>query len=95
MTSFSQVPEHGGTVLATRGAKRSIRRHSDGVNVSSVSQEVGAELAVSQVPDLDNLVPSGRDDERDAQVRRESDARNPFLVTFFVNGEFALTEGVP
>merc|ERR1712126_309510 len=53
-----QVPEHGLGVLATAGAQRAVGGHGDGVQVSSVADVVGLQLAVSQVPHLDVLVPT-------------------------------------
>jgi hypothetical protein len=47
-----QVPEHGGAVLATRGAERTIRRDSYGVDVAGVSDMVGLYLAGGEFPDL-------------------------------------------
>ena len=90
-----EVPEHSGTVLTTRSAERTIGRHGNGVNVASVAHEVGAELAVVEVPDLDDAVPTGRDDERNLEVRAETDAGDPFLVAIFLDGVLALTESVP
>ena len=53
-----QVPKHGSSVLSSRGTERTIGRHADSVEVSGVSDEVVAELAVGQVPDLDKTVPT-------------------------------------
>jgi hypothetical protein len=47
-----QVPQHGGTVLATGSAQRSIGRDGDGVDVASVTDVVGLDAARSQFPDL-------------------------------------------
>jgi hypothetical protein len=44
VTTLSQVPEHSGTVLTTRGAERTVRGHGNGVDVTLVADEVGAEL---------------------------------------------------
>jgi hypothetical protein len=51
-----QVPQHGSVVLTTGGSKGTIRRDTDSVQVSSVSNQVVAMLVVGQVPDLDKLV---------------------------------------
>ena len=48
-----QVPEHGGTVLATGGAKRSIGGDGDGVDVAGVTDVVGLQAAGSELPNLD------------------------------------------
>ena len=66
-----QVPEHGPGVLAAAGAEGAIRRQSDGVKISSVTNVVGLQLAVGQVPDLDVLVPSGGDNDGIGVVGRE------------------------
>jgi len=90
-----EVPEHSSTVFTTRSAERTIGGDSDSVDVTVVAHEVGAELAVVEVPDLDDAVPTGRDDERNLGVRGEANAGNPFFVAIFLDGVFALTEGVP
>lgn len=48
-----QVPEHGGTVLATGGAEGSIGRDGDGVDVAGVTDVVGLQAAGSELPNLD------------------------------------------
>ena len=48
-----QVPEHGGTVLATRGAEGSVGGDGDGVDVASVADVVSLELAGGEFPDLE------------------------------------------
>mmetsp|Transcript_7586 Transcript_7586/g.12768 ORF Transcript_7586/g.12768 Transcript_7586/m.12768 type:complete len:318 (-) Transcript_7586:37-990(-) len=93
--ALSQVPKDGSTVLATGGAQGAIGRHSNGVQVSTVTLEVGAELAVGQRPDLDKLVPASRHNDGGSQRRRELDARHPLSVAFLDNGELALTKSVP
>ena len=44
---------------------------------------------------LDDLVPTGRDDDRVHWVGREADARDPFGVTLILDLEFAFTKSVP
>lgn len=44
---------------------------------------------------LDDLVPTGRDNDGDDGVGREADARDPLGVAVFDNVELALAEGVP
>ena len=39
---------------------------------------VGLQLAVGQIPYLDQLVPSTGDDDRVAAIRGEADTRHPF-----------------
>jgi len=95
VTSFVEVPQHGGTVFATGGAQRTIRGDSDGVNIAGVSHQVGSELAVAEVPDLDNLVPSSRNNKRLVEVGGESHAGNPLSVAVFSHGVLAFTQSVP
>jgi len=47
-----QVPEHGGSVLATGGAERAIGGDGDGVDVAGVADVVGLELAGGELPNL-------------------------------------------
>lgn len=90
-----EIPKHGSTVFTTRGTERTIRGDSDSVDVTSVAHEVSAEFAVVQIPDLDDAIPTSRDNEGDLEVRAETDTADPFLVTIFLDGVFALTKSVP
>ena len=56
---------------------------------------MGAQLAVGQVPDLDQLVPAARDDQRVGRRGREAHARDPLGVAVLLDGVLALTERVP
>ena len=47
-----EVPEHGGTVLATGGAERAIGGDGDGVDVAGVTDVVSLELAGRELPNL-------------------------------------------
>ena len=47
-----EIPQHSFGVLAAGGAQRTVGRHGYGVQVSGVSDVVGLEPAVGQVPDL-------------------------------------------
>ena len=47
-----QVPEHGGTVLATGGAERAIGGDGDGVDVTGVTDVVSLDTAGGELPDL-------------------------------------------
>lgn len=47
-----QVPQHGGAVLATRRAERSIGGDRDGVDVASVADVISLDLASSELPNL-------------------------------------------
>ena len=90
-----EIPKHGLGVLAAGCAQGTIGRHGDGVQVSGVSNVVGLELAVGQVPDLNILVPSAGHDDGVLVVRREPDTRNPLSVTLLLDGVLALGQGVP
>ena len=60
-----------------------------------MSDEVGAELAVGEGPDLDQTVPSGGDDDRDGLGRGKADAGDPLGVSLLGDGVLALSKGVP
>lgn len=47
-----QVPEHGNTILATRGGEGSIGGDRDGVDVAGVAVVVCAEFALGELPNL-------------------------------------------
>lgn len=74
MLSFVQVPEHGLTVFATRSAERTVRRDSDSVEVSAMTDVVGFELAVCQVPDLNLVVPASRNDDGVGSIGAEANS---------------------
>ena len=54
MLAVVEVPKHGFGVLAAGGAEGAVGGHGDGVQVATVSDVVGLELAVGQVPYLEN-----------------------------------------
>jgi len=90
-----EIPEHGGSVLATGGAERSVWGDGDGVDVAGVADVVGLETAGRELPNLDELVPTTRNDDWVLWVWAEADAGNPLGVSLFSDGELAVTEGVP
>lgn len=47
-----EVPQHGGTVLATGGAQGTIGGDGNGVDVAGVADVVGLQLAGGELPDL-------------------------------------------
>jgi len=53
-----QIPKHGSSILSSRSTKGAIGGYTDSVEVSSVSNEVISELAVSQGPNLNKTIPS-------------------------------------
>jgi len=89
------IPEHGGTVLTSRRAEGTVRRDGDRVDRGAVAREVVAELAVVQVPHLDELVPTARNDQWLLGRRREAHAAHPVGVGIIGDGVLALSEGVP
>lgn len=93
--AFGQVPKHSNSVLSAGSTEGSIRRYGDYVEVARVALKVRAELAVAEVPYLDELVPASGNNERILSGRRESDARNPLSVAIVVDGELAFSKGVP
>lgn len=90
-----QVPQESLGVLATRGAKGTIRRNGDGVQVAVVTVVVVLQLAVSQVPDLDGTIPTAGNNDGVGVVGGEAYARYPIGVTIFLDGEFAFSQSVP
>jgi hypothetical protein len=98
--ALNQVPEKSVAALATRCAQRTVRAHRDGIDVSSVAAENGAELAVREVPHLDVAVPGAGDNHRLEGVGREADTGDPSGVALAsavvtADGVLALTECVP
>lgn len=47
------------------------------------------------IPNLDSLVPRGRNNEGGLGILEELNSRNPIVVSALLDGEFALTNGVP
>jgi hypothetical protein len=90
-----QVPEHDNTVLTSGSTERTIGRDGNSVDITVVADEVGTELELGQIPDLDELVPTTRNDDRVGRVGGETDTRDPFGVTIFGDVVLALTQGVP
>jgi WD40 repeat protein len=78
MLAIIEIPQHCFGVLATGGTQRTVGRHGYGVQVSGVSDVVGLEPAVGQVPDLDIFVPAARNDDGVLVVGGEPNARDPF-----------------
>jgi len=95
MFAIIEIPQHCFGVLATGGTQRTVGRHGYGVQVSGVSDVVGLEPAVGQVPDLDIFVPAARNDDGVLVVGGEPNARNPFSVTLLLDGVFALSQSIP
>jgi len=77
MLSFVEIPQHRISVFSTGCAKRAVGRNGDRVQVTSVADVVRLQLAVGQIPHLDEFVPSRRDDDGVGICWRESDAGDP------------------
>jgi len=92
---LDQIPEISDLVATTGGAEGTVGGDGDGVEVALMTFQILDQLAVSQAPDLNKLVPSTRDDDRVAAAGREFDAAGPEAVVALGDGEFALSEGVP
>jgi hypothetical protein len=96
--AFIEIPEHGCSVLSTRGTERAIRGDTNSVEVARVSNKIVAKFAVGERKDLDKTIPSARDNERNALGRREANTRDPFSVSLAFsrsNGILAFSESVP
>jgi hypothetical protein len=96
--AFVQVPEHGGSILSSRGTEGAIRGDTDSVEVTRVSHKIVAELAVGKGKDLDKSVPSARNNQRDRLGRAEANARDPVRVPLGLSGGdgvLAFSESVP
>ena len=52
MLALVEVPKHGDAVASTGSAEGAIGGDSDGVDVTGVSDVVGAKLALGELPDL-------------------------------------------
>lgn len=90
-----EIPEAGGTVLGGGGAEGTIGGDGDGGDVASVTAE-GVEAAeVSEGPDLDEVVPTARDEDGVLGGRGEADAGDPVGVGFTVEGVDAFALDVP
>eukprot|EP00043_Microstomoeca_roanoka_P028655 m.18863 g.18863 ORF g.18863 m.18863 type:complete len:322 (+) comp8569_c0_seq1:750-1715(+) len=95
MAVLGQVPEHGKTVLATRGAEGTIRGDGDSVEVASVANVVALQAASGQVPDLDLVVPTAGDNDGVIDIWGEADAGDPLGVTLVADDVLALSKDVP
>jgi len=103
MLSFIQIPEHCDPILSARSAKSSIGRHSDGVDVSSVTNEVGNQFTILEVPDLDQFIPTSRDNQRLGRealnrvgdVWSKSNTADPLCMAVLLDGVLALSQSIP
>lgn len=90
--TFSRVPPR--SFLRVTRTREIHDIYRDGVDVSGMSNKFGAEFTRRETPNFDNSIPSGGDDDGILNIRRESNTRDPFSVSIFFDGEFALTETV-
>ena len=95
MLALIEIPKHGSSILTPTGTERTIRRQCHCVEITSVTNVVGLQLAVGQVPHLDVLVPPSRHDDWVLVVGGEPDAGDPVLVTILLDCVLALGKGVP
>lgn len=93
--AVDEVPDDGEAVLATGSEVGGLGGHVEGVDLSLVSHEGVLQAHGLVVPDLDGLVPGGADDDGVLGVLVEFDAGNPVGVSVLLDGELALSHGVP
>lgn len=77
-----EVPEHDGVVLTTGSAEGTIGGDGNSVDITSMTNVVNGKLRGGslKVPNLDELVPTGRDDHGVGRVGGEADSRDPLGV---------------
>lgn len=95
MLAIVQVPQEGLAILTSGGAQGTVGRNGNRVQVAIVAQMVNLQLAVGQIPDLNDAIPTGRDDDRVRVVWRETDARDPVSVAILLDGVLAFGQSVP
>ncbi|KAJ0879195.1 hypothetical protein HanRHA438_Chr10g0448591 [Helianthus annuus] len=94
--TLREIPEQNHAVFATTGTQGTIRGDRNSVDVSGVAGQGGPELAVGEVPDLDGLIPGGRNNGGLESVGAETNAAHPVSVRISVlNGVLALAQSVP
>jgi len=93
--SVIDIPQHSGSILTTGTAKGTIRRDGDGVEDTGMASKVGLQLAVVEVPHLDELIPTTGHDQRVLGGRGEAHAGDPVGVVLFSDGVLALSKSVP
>ena len=73
MLALVHVPQHHSAILSSGSAEGTIRGHGGGVHNAGVANQVGAQLAVVQVPHFHELVPASRHNQRHLGGRGEAD----------------------
>lgn len=78
-----QVPKHDSGILTGTSAQGTIGGDGNSVNVAIVTNVVDAEDGGLRlhIPNLDHLVPTGRDQQGVSGIGREADGRDPLGVT--------------
>jgi len=95
MSTFDEVPDVNLTVSTTGGDEVGVDGEINGVDLSLVSNEGVHEGHHLVIPDIDGLIPGGRDNDWGSDIVEVSDAGNPVGMWVLVNGELALTVNVP
>mmetsp|Transcript_713 Transcript_713/g.2117 ORF Transcript_713/g.2117 Transcript_713/m.2117 type:complete len:286 (-) Transcript_713:298-1155(-) len=94
--ALRKVPQHCHVVLAARGAQGAIGGDRHGVDVPRVAPQVRLQLAVRQVPHLDELVPAGGHNDGVGGDGGEPHAADPLSVAVLLtDGVLALAQRVP
>jgi len=95
MSTLNKVPDVDLTVSTTGGDEVGVWCEIKSVDLSLMSDESVHKSHNGVIPNLDGLVPGGRDDDWGLEILEISDAGNPVSVLVGINGEFALTVDVP
>ncbi|KAF6090925.1 hypothetical protein HJG60_012270 [Phyllostomus discolor] len=84
--AFAEVPQHGLGILASRSTGGSIWRDSQGAQIPCVADGIGLQLAVCQVPLLDQLVSATGHDDGIAAVecKADTDTHSEWLSSWTV-----------
>jgi len=95
MSSFDKVPDVDLSVSTTGGDEVGVWSEIKGVDLSFVSNKGVHEGHDSVIPDLDGLIPRGRDNNRLLDIVEISNAGNPVSMWVLVNGEFTNSVDIP
>lgn len=52
MLSLVKIPEHGDTILSSRGGERTVRGNGDGIDVAGVTVVIGLQFELGKFPNL-------------------------------------------
>jgi len=95
MSSLNEVPDVDLTVSTTGGDEVGIWCEVKSVDLGLVSNEGVHEGHDGVIPNLDGLIPRGRDDDWGLDIVEVSNAGDPVGMWVLVNGELADTVDVP